>query len=229
MAPDLPPDPAVGENALGGPGDAYVRASPRARALVGAVVVVLLLALGITVLVGIMQSRASAPEVVPIDGPSASSGAANADVSAGSLYVHVSGAVARPGLYRLEGGARLVDAVAAAGGFAEDADEAGVNLARPVSDGEQVVVPVVGAAPPAGSGVAGGGTAGGGVAGDARVNLNTATVADLDTLPRVGPAIAQRIIDWRTTNGRFSAVDDLLSVPGIGEKMLESLRPLVVV
>ena len=190
--------------------------------------VVLLLALGITVLVGIVQSGASAPEVVPIDGPSASSGAANADVSAGSLYVHVSGAVARPGLYRLEGGARLVDAVAAAGGFAEDADEAGVNLARPVSDGEQVVVPVVGAAPPAGSGAAGGGAAGG-VAGDARVNLNTATVADLDTLPRVGPAIAQRIIDWRTTNGRFSAVDDLLSVPGIGEKMLESLRPLVVV
>lgn len=190
--------------------------------------VVLLLALGITVLVGIVQSGASAPEVVPIDGPSASSGAANADVSAGSLYVHVSGAVARPGLYRLEGGARLVDAVAAAGGFAEDADEAGVNLARPVSDGEQVVVPVVGAAPAAGSGAAGGGAAGG-VAGDARVNLNTATVADLDTLPRVGPAIAQRIIDWRTTNGRFSAVDDLLSVPGIGEKMLESLRPLVAV
>ena len=228
MARDLPPDPAVSENALGGPGDAYVRASPRARALVGAVVVVLLLALGITVVVGIVQSGASAPEVVPIDGPSASSGAANADVSAGSLYVHVSGAVARPGLYRLEGGARLVDAVAAAGGFAEDADEAGVNLARPVSDGEQVVVPVVGAAPAAGSGAAGGGAAGG-VAGDARVNLNTATVADLDTLPRVGPAIAQRIIDWRTTNGRFSAVDDLLSVPGIGEKMLESLRPLVAV
>jgi competence protein ComEA len=60
------------------------------------------------------------------------------------------------------------------------------------------------------------------------VNLNTATVAELDTLPRVGPAIAQRIVDWRTTNGRFSAVDDLLSVPGIGEKMLEALRPLVV-
>ena len=205
-----------------------MRASPRARALVGAVVVVLLLALGITVVVGIVQSGASSPEVVPLDAPSDGvSGGADADVSAGTLYVHVSGAVARPGLYRLEGGARLVDAVAAAGGFAEDADDAGVNLARPVSDGEQVIVPVIGAAPPAGSSVAGGGTAGG-AAGDARVNLNTATVADLDTLPRVGPAIAQRIIDWRTTNGRFSAVDDLLSVPGIGEKMLESLRPLVV-
>lgn len=183
--------------------------------MVGAVVVVLLVALGVTVVVGILQAGTGAPEVVPVD-------EATTDVSAGTLYVHVSGAVARPGLYRLEGGARLVDAVAAAGGFADDADDSGVNLARPVSDGEQVVVPVAGAAPPATS------TPGGGVAGDARVNLNTATVAELDTLPRVGPAIAQRIIDWRTANGRFSAVDDLLSVPGIGEKMLESLRPLVV-
>ena len=186
--------------------------------MVGAVVVVLLVALGITVVVGIVQSGTSSPEVVPLE---EASGVAGEDVSAGVLYVHVSGAVARPGLYRLEGGARLVDAVAAAGGFAEDADEAGVNLARPLSDGEQIVVPVVGQAPPAAS-------AGGGTTADARVNLNTATVAELDTLPRVGPAIAQRIIDWRTSNGRFSAVDDLLSVPGIGEKMLESLRPLAV-
>lgn len=186
--------------------------------MVGAVVVVLLVALGITVVVGIVQSGTSSPEVVPLE---EASGVAGEDVSAGVLYVHVSGAVARPGLYRLDGGARLVDAVAVAGGFAEDADEAGVNLARTLSDGEQIVVPVVGQAPPAAS-------AGGGTTGDARVNLNTATVAELDTLPRVGPAIAQRIIEWRTTNGRFSAVDDLLSVPGIGEKMLESLRPLVV-
>jgi competence protein ComEA len=224
VARDIPPNPAADESSVGGPGDAYARASPRARALVGAVVVVLLVALGITVVVGIVKSGASSPEVVPL---AAASGDAGEDVSAGVLYVHVSGAVARPGLYRLEGGARLVDAVAAAGGFADDADDAGVNLARPVSDGEQVVVPVVGADPPVGSaGLGAGGAAG--ATGDARVNLNTASVAELDTLPRVGPAIAQRIVDWRTTNGRFSAVDDLLSVPGIGEKMLESLRPLVV-
>ncbi|CDJ99978.1 Competence protein ComEA helix-hairpin-helix repeat protein [Microbacterium sp. C448] len=218
MARDNPPNSAADDSSPDGPGDAYARASPRARAMVGAVVVVLLVALGITVVVGIVQSGTSSPEVVPLE---EASGVAGEDVSAGVLYVHVSGAVARPGLYRLDGGARLVDAVAVAGGFAEDADEAGVNLARTLSDGEQIVVPVVGQAPPAAS-------AGGGTTGDARVNLNTATVAELDTLPRVGPAIAQRIIDWRTTNGRFSAVDDLLSVPGIGEKMLESLRPLVV-
>ncbi|HAQ59285.1 MAG TPA: competence protein ComEA [Microbacterium sp.] len=188
--------------------------------MVGAVVVVLLAALGITVAVGIVRSGGGTPEFVAID---QAEGGDSEDVSAGALYVHVSGAVARPGLYRLEGGARLVDAVAAAGGFAEEADDAGVNLARPVSDGEQVVVPVKGAVPPAGSGGAEGAPGG-----DSRVNLNSATAAELDTLPRIGPAIAQRIIDWRTTNGRFSAVDDLLSVPGIGEKMLESLRPLVV-
>lgn len=228
MARDIPPDSAADDRFVGGAGDAYERASPRARALVGAVVVVLLVALGVTVVVGIVRSGATAPQVIPTDRSSAEGGGDGTDVSAGTLYVHVSGAVARPGLYRLEGDARLVDAVAAAGGFAGDADDAGVNLARPVSDGEQVVVPVKGAVASGGAAAGSGGVGTGGVVGDARVNLNTATVAELDTLPRVGPAIAQRIVDWRTTNGRFSAVDDLLSVPGIGEKMLESLRPLVV-
>lgn len=223
MARDIPPDSSADDHPSRDAGDAYERASPRARALVGAVVVVLLVALGVTVVAGMVRSGAAAPEIVPVDRSPGTDGSAGADVSAGTLYVHVSGAVARPGLYRLEGGARLVDAIAAAGGFADDADDAGVNLARPVSDGEQVVVPVEGAiaAPVGGSTQAG-------AAGDTRVNLNTATVAELDTLPRIGPAIAQRIVDWRTTNGRFSAVDDLLSVPGIGEKMLESLRLLVV-
>ena len=225
MARDNPPNSAADDDSLSGAEDAYVRASPRARAMVGAVVVVLLVALGTTVVVGIVQSGTSSPEVVPLDDSSGlageeASGLAGGDVSASVLYVHVSGAVARPGLYRLEAGARLVDAVAAAGGFAEGADDAGVNLARPLSDGEQIVVPVVGQAPAAASGS-------GGTASDARVNLNTATVAELDTLPRVGPAIAQRIIEWRDTNGRFSAVDDLLSVPGIGEKMLAGLAELV--
>lgn len=226
MAREIPPDPDV--DPVDGPGDAYARAAPRARALVGAVVVVLLAALSVTVVVGIVRSGAAGPEVVPTESSDGSGGSGDSDVSAGTLYVHVSGAVARPGLYRLEGAARLVDAIAAAGGFADDADDAGVNLARPVSDGEQIVVPVQGAVVPgAGTGTGGVGTGGEGAA-QTRVNLNTATVAELDTLPRVGPAIAQRIVDWRTSNGRFSAVDDLLSVPGIGEKMLEALRPLVV-
>lgn len=137
-----------------------------------------------------------------------------------TLYVHVSGAVLSPGLFLLRTDARVVDAVAAAGGFADDADMSGVNLARPLSDGEQLIVPREGEAPPA---------SGGGVAADGRVNLNTADAAALDTLPRVGPAIASRIIEWREANGPYTSVDDLLSVPGIGAKMLESLRDLVTV
>ena len=107
------------------------------------------------------------------------------------------------------------------GGFAPGADEAAVNLARPLSDGEQLHVPAVGAAPAAGGA--------GAAPGDGRVNLNTADAAQLDTLPRIGPAMAQRIIEWRDANGRFTSVEDLLAVPGIGDKMLETLRDLVTV
>jgi competence protein ComEA len=114
----------------------------------------------------------------------------------------------------LDADARLVDAVAAAGGTTDGADLAAVNLARRVEDGEQVVVPVAGAVP---------GTAGAPQTDD-RVDLNTADQAALETLPRIGPALAERIIAWRDDNGRFSSVDDLLAVPGIGEKLLAGLR-----
>ncbi len=136
------------------------------------------------------------------------------------IYVHVSGAVAAPGLYVLDASARVVDAIAAAGGLAPDADVSAVNLARPLSDGEQLARAAASApstqAPPQ-------------PAGDGRINLNTADLAALDTLPRIGAAMAQRIIDWREANGRFTSVEDLLAVPGIGDKMLESLRDLVTV
>ena len=141
------------------------------------------------------------------------------------LLVHVLGAVVRPGLVELAAGARVVDAVAAAGGFTAEADPAGVNLARPVVDGEQLVVLAIGQVPPP---AAGGGAPGSGqAAADEVVHLNTADVAALDTLPRIGPALAQRIIDWREANGRFSSVDDLLAVTGIGQKTLDGLRDLV--
>jgi len=133
--------------------------------------------------------------------------------------VHVSGAVNAPGLYILDTDARVLDAIAAAEGFRDDADDDAVNLARPLSDGEQLVVPVVGAVP----------TQPQAVPGDGRVNLNTADEAALDTLPRIGPALAARIIEWREANGRFTTVEDLLAVPGFGDKMLESLRALVTV
>ncbi|MCS5720296.1 ComEA family DNA-binding protein [Herbiconiux sp. CPCC 205763] len=164
----------------------------------------------------------------------------DADGTGAVLLVHVLGAVASPGVYELDEGARVVDAVAAAGGLADQADQASVNLARPLVDGEQVRVLAVGEVPPpngsgeagAGSGAAGGGAAGGagasGAAG-AKVNLNAATELELDGLPRIGPAMAARIIAWRTENGPFTSVDDLLQVTGIGDKTFEGLRDLVTV
>ncbi|WP_345802660.1 ComEA family DNA-binding protein [Microbacterium sp. AZCO] len=194
-------------------------APPRRRLGIGAAIVVVLAALAITVGIGIARGAGAPAESVPTASHESRDAASPA-----SLYVHVSGAVAVPGLYVLEDGARVVDAIGVAGGFAPEADQDAVNLARPLSDGEQLVVPVVGAVPTAAEG---GGAAP--AAGDGRVNLNTADAAALDTLPRVGPAMAQRIIDWREANGRFTSVEDLLAVPGIGDKMLEALRDLVTV
>jgi competence protein ComEA len=190
-------------------------ASPRARLGLGAAIVVVLLALTATVAIGILRGASAPIEAVTMDD------AVETDAAAGaSVFVHVSGAVATPGMYVLGEGARVVDAIAAAGGFAAGADEAAVNLARPLSDGEQLYVPAAGEAP-APQGAA--------AVGDGRVNLNTADAAQLDTLPRIGPAMAARIIEWRDANGRFTSVEDLLAVPGIGDKMLETLRDLVTV
>ncbi len=190
------------------------RAPSRHRLGLGAVVVIVLLALAVTVGIGIFRGQSAPTQAVTIERTAA------ATVSPAALYVHVSGAVREPGLYVLPRGARLVDAVAAAGGFGGDAARDAVNLARPVADGEQVVVPRIGEQPaPATPGSAPGG----------KLDLNTADQAALEELPGIGPALAQRITGWREQNGRFTSVDDLLAVPGIGEKMLASLRDLVTV
>lgn len=151
----------------------------------------------------------------------------SADGARTPIYVHVVGAVVSPGLYPLSPGSRVVDALAAAHGFADGADTAGVNLARVLSDGEQLVVPRQGEAPavPATSGAPG--AAGGSASPSAPVDLNTATAEQLETLPRVGPSLAARIIAWRTAHGRFARVADLGRVPGIGDRTLASLTPLV--
>ncbi len=177
--------------------------------------VLVLVVLAATVGIGILRSALAPVDTVSLDEPVAAASRPPEDV-----YVHVSGAVEAPGLYVVAEGSRVADAIAAAGGFTDAADENALNLARLVSDGEQIVALAEGEAPPATET---------GISGDGRVNLNTADVTELDTLPRVGPAIAQRIIDWRETNGRLTSVDDLLAVPGIGDKMLESLRDLVTV
>ncbi|MFT4212751.1 MAG: ComEA family DNA-binding protein [Microbacterium sp.] len=180
---------------------------------VGAAIVVLIGGFAVVVVAGMLQG-AVAPQTVPSATPTAT-------IVPAGVYVHVEGAIRAPGLYLLPAGARVVDAVSAAGGFADDADQAGLNLARVLVDGEQLHVPAVGEA--AASATAGGVTA------DGRVNINTADAAALDTLPRIGPALAQRIIDWREANGAFTSVDDLLAVTGIGDAILAGLRDLVTV
>jgi competence protein ComEA len=189
----------------------------RLRVGAGAALLLALSGVGVAVLITAMTPH-GAVDIVPGSTPSSTAGP---DAGAGSvIYVHILGQVQHPGLYALRDGDRAVDIVAAAGGFTADADPAALNLARFLSDGEQIIVPAVGETPPAGTG---------GVSSDGTVNLNTADAAALETLPRIGPAMAQRILDWREKNGRFAAVEDLLDVPGIGDATFEGLRDLVTV
>jgi competence protein ComEA len=193
----------------------------RVRMGAGAALILVLAGLAVAVFVTAMAPHGTSSVVAP-GGSSASAAAHDTwdEPDAAVLFVHVLGQVARPGLYELSEGDRAVDAVAAAGGFTATADPGGINLARLLSDGEQLVVPAVGEVPAPASGTGAGASTG-------KINLNTADAATLDTLPRIGPAMAQRIIDWRETNGRFSSVDDLLAITGIGQKTLDGLRDLV--
>jgi competence protein ComEA len=204
------------------------RAGPRVRIAVGAAVVLFIAAVAVAAMLSFAASGGGEQGVIEASGHGSDSVAdgsgAAADVGTTPLLVHVLGAVARPGLVELSAGARVVDAVAAAGGFTAEADSAGVNLARPVVDGEQLVVLAVGQAPPAATDGASGGSA---ASGDGLVHLNTADVAALDTLPRIGPALAQRIIDWREANGPFTSVDQLLEVAGIGDAVFSGLADRV--
>ena len=148
--------------------------------------------------------------------------------------VHVVGQVRRPGVVVLAVGARVRDAVTKAGGARSDADLGALNLARPLVDGEQLRVPRPGEAPAptdaASGGSGAGGTGSNGVGGTGgAVNLNTANQAVLEELPGVGPVLAQRIIDWRNEHGRFTSVDELAEVSGIGEKMFAQLQGKVTV
>ncbi|WP_253907963.1 ComEA family DNA-binding protein [Arthrobacter sp. H20] len=160
------------------------------------------------------------------------------DASSQRLLVHVAGAVASPGIVELAAGARVFEALDHAGGALPEADLAAINLAAPVQDGLQVRVPLQGEtmAPAPAAGAAGGtGGSGGspapadGTTPSGTVNINTAALAELETLPRIGPVLAERIVQWRTEHGGFTRPEDLDAVPGIGETMLAALVPLVTV
>lgn len=141
-------------------------------------------------------------------------------VKAATIYVHIVGEIVAPGIYELDSGARIVDVIFAAGGFSEKADQASVNLAREVTDGEQVVVFRVGQAPSSTMGGAGSTSS----SGESLISLNRGSQAELEQLPGVGPALAARMIDWRTANGGFKKKEDLLNISGIGDKLFAGIK-----
>ena len=154
--------------------------------------------------------------------PGATSTAAIATVVPASvtLTVHVSGSVVQPGLVTVGEGARVADAIAAAGGATPDADLGGINLAEAIADGARLHVPRIGDSAvdsPRGTDAEG------------LISINRATVAELQELPGVGPVLAQRIVDRRESSGGFNVIEDLLDVPGIGERILAGMRDLIVV
>jgi competence protein ComEA len=131
-----------------------------------------------------------------------------------TITVHVAGLVIRPGLVELAEGSRVADAIAAAGGLLPGARTEAVNLAAPLTDGQQIVVP----------GAQGDGPAAPGATTNGKIHLNQATASELESLPGVGPVIAERIVTYREEHGLFESIEDLLDVPGIGEAKLADLR-----
>lgn len=179
---------------------------------------------------GSEEAKASGPSSTGEGGEPAAATAS----PTGDMHVHVVGEVTKAGVVTLPAGSRVADAVQAAGGSSAEADLSYVNLARLLVDGEQVVVPAEGEVPPIGApapGTAPGAAAGGsgGSAPTALVNINTADQAALEALPGVGPVLAGRIVQWRVENGRFTSIDELSEVSGIGEKMLAQIGPQVTV
>ena len=234
--------------------------TPRAAIVGGILIIALALLLAVRSVLGSADATARAPTIaagatgspgtagtaspasaLPGAGPTggaagigppgqAGGGASSTGGTEGSAVVHVTGAVTAPGVVTLPAGARVTDALNAAGGAAPDADVEQLNLARVVVDGEQIRVPRQGEtlppAPPAQAGTsatAGAGAGSGGSAGG-QVNINTADATVLEALPGVGPALAKRIVDYRAEHGPFASVDALIDVPGIGQAKLEALR-----
>lgn len=195
-----------------------------ARILVGGVA-----AIG-ALLVGLWLTRppAAPPEVsLPFASTTSSlTDSASTPTTAGHLLVHVAGAVRLPGVHELPAGSRVIDAIEVAGGLAADADGSRLNLAAPIADGERVYVLRVGeAAPPPVASIGPGSAAGASPTGP--IDLNAADEAALDSLPGVGPATAAAIVAHRAQIGRFTSVDQLLDVRGIGAAKLEAIRDLV--
>lgn len=166
----------------------------------------LVLAVGLVVALALLVSGQSSSEPIKVTKRKSTQ---ETEIQSG--YVHISGAVKHPGVYPISFGMRLFEVIALAGGFTPKADRDSVNLARTVTDGEQIQVNG-----PTDREVD-----------DGLIHLNKATAGDLDKLPGIGPALSERIIDWRNANGGFKSIDDLRRIGGIGDKLFAGIKPLV--
>jgi competence protein ComEA len=228
-SPD-PPPPAVPAAAAAPPrAGRFDPSLPGARALVAVGVAAALAAAGYLWLARPRPEPLPAAEVRPAPAaqPSVPPPVPVPTGSAGAVVVHVAGKVRRPGVVALPAGARVTDAIKAAGGLRPGAKTGVLNLARHVVDGEQILVGVPAPALPGGAAGPAGPAVPGGAAPAAQLDLNTATLEQFDQLPGVGPVLAQRIVDYRTQHGAFRSVDQLQEVTGIGERRYAELKDLV--
>ena len=177
------------------------------RALKATITVIAVVGFGVYV----FSSSFSNQPKVTLSKPSSSD---TQDVKSPSIYIHVAGAVRKPGIYQLDSGSRVFDAVLLAGGFTNKANQTSVNMARILNDGEQLLVSS--------------GSSNAQVQQESSlISLNQASSSQLEDLPGVGPALAGRMVDWRTANGGFKSKEDLLNVAGIGDKLFAAVKDLV--
>jgi len=197
----------------------HIRFHPREAGALAVLGFLLLIGAGLAY----MRARPAAAIAPPAGAVSASASAGASSAPANAIVVDVVGAVRKPGVYDFAQGARVIDAVRAAGGLLPDAEPQAINLARPLVDGEQVVVPKKGEAPPAAAGGDSVQQPGG------KVNINSAGESDFENLPGIGPVLAQKIVDYREQHGPFRSIQDLMKVSGIGQKKFDSLSAYITV
>jgi len=184
----------------------------------------------VVLLIGANYLRGQLDSPSPAESTSVTVGLKEDRTTTAALKIHVVGAVVNPGLYEIGADSRVADAIAKAGGATPTADLTLINLAAKLADGQQLVVPEIGSASSAGAAPAGtGGAVSGANGAQQPVNINTATVDQLDSLDGIGPKTAQKIVDYREAHGGFKSIEELMEVPGIGSSKFEQLRSQVVI